>query len=209
VGNRTVMGEKAPALWRRACKETFANMTEGSDLDVKRLIASERMRGIHPFLERVKAVTFKRSLLVLQQWPDGENQGHSQQNALFHNPAARRPQETQHSLAGPVADETLALGPYSAKKGDIVAIIYGCSVPLVLRMFKCKSLVSEAGKFDYKRFHQERERVKWRLQDPPEIGSDEDVYFEFVGECYVHGMMDGEAWKAAENWRNTKEFALI
>lgn len=51
VGNRTKMGEKAPELWRRACGEMFARATEGGDLDIKRLITSEKMRSIRPFLE--------------------------------------------------------------------------------------------------------------------------------------------------------------
>jgi hypothetical protein len=49
------------------------------------------------------------------------------------------------------------LAPQTAAKGDIVCILYGCSVPVVLR---------EVGKKDM---------------------------YEFVGECYVHRMMDGEA----------------
>jgi hypothetical protein len=49
------------------------------------------------------------------------------------------------------------LVPKTARPGDIICILYGCSVPVVLRKIKKR-----------------------------------DVY-EFVGECYVYGMMDGEA----------------
>lgn len=51
----------------------------------------------------------------------------------------------------------LGLGPTGTEKGDIVCILYGCTVPVVLR------------------------------ERPDKDG------FEFVGECYLHGMMDGEA----------------
>lgn len=67
----------------------------------------------------------------------------------------------------------LGLAPEIGQKGDSIAILYGCSVPVVLRR---------------------------------KIGSD---YYTLVGECYVHGMMDGEAFDfqksaqtRAENARN-------
>lgn len=50
------------------------------------------------------------------------------------------------------------LGPPKCDKGDLVCILFGCSVPVILRMSP----------------------------------KNEDKY-TFVGECYVHGMMDGEA----------------
>ena len=51
------------------------------------------------------------------------------------------------------------LGSPDVKAGDMICIIFGCSVPVVLRK------VSTGGA----------------------------SHFEFIGECYVHGMMDGEA----------------
>jgi hypothetical protein len=50
----------------------------------------------------------------------------------------------------------LGLASFSAHPGDIVCIIYGCTVPVLLR------------------------------ERPDKDG------FTFIGECYVHGMMDGE-----------------
>ncbi|KAI9733945.1 MAG: hypothetical protein M1834_002601 [Cirrosporium novae-zelandiae] len=52
------------------------------------------------------------------------------------------------------------LGPSKTKNGDVICILFGCSVPVLLR--------------------------EKRLQNG-------NLYFKFVGECYVHGMMDGEA----------------
>ncbi|KAK0124903.1 hypothetical protein ONS96_008781 [Cadophora gregata f. sp. sojae] len=49
----------------------------------------------------------------------------------------------------------IGLGPVPAKKGDLICVLYGCSVPIVLR---------KVGK-----------------------------HYILVGECYVHGLMDGEA----------------
>lgn len=57
-----------------------------------------------------------------------------------------------------MANGYMGLAPGEAKEGDRVIIVYGCSIPLLLRK------VEEAGD-------------EWRL----------------VGECYVYGLMDGEA----------------
>lgn len=53
----------------------------------------------------------------------------------------------------------VGLAPMAAQTGDVVTVLYGCSVPVLLRPVK-------------------------------EMGS--LVYWNVVGECYVHGIMDGE-----------------
>jgi hypothetical protein len=163
VGNRTQNGDRAPALWARTCKEAFAKRAFGGDLDIKRLIASMsgKMNSIKPFLERVKAVTFKRSLLTLQS-----------------------------SYSGPLDDELVALGPHSSRVGDVIAVIHGCSVPLVLRMVrKVNGGVGEDGQPQPPQY----ERIKWEMRNTNKPSDDDNIYYQFLGECYVHGMMDGEA----------------
>lgn len=66
--------------------------------------------------------------------------------------------------------EFLGLAPEMSKKRDLICILYGCSVPVVLR----------------------------RMVDTV---TDEE-YFTFVGECYVHGIMDGEAFVLARSRSN-------
>ena len=66
---------------------------------------------------------------------------------------------TEHDLLG--------LAPEMSKKRDFICILYGCSVPVVLR----------------------------RMVDPV---TDEE-FFTFIGECYVHGIMDGEAFALARS----------
>jgi Heterokaryon incompatibility protein (HET) len=53
-------------------------------------------------------------------------------------------------------DGNMGLAPMRARKNDIVCVLYGCSVPIVLR-------------------------------------EEETGGFTFVGECFLHGFMDGEA----------------
>lgn len=51
------------------------------------------------------------------------------------------------------------LGPDGLQSGDVVAVLYGCSVPVVLRAVENRT------------------------------------YYKLVGECYIHGLMDGQAVK--------------
>jgi len=58
----------------------------------------------------------------------------------------------------------VGLAPMAAKTYDVVCILYGCSVPVLLRP----------------------------MPSPMDV-----QYWSVVGECYVHGIMDGEAVKEA------------
>jgi hypothetical protein len=69
----------------------------------------------------------------------------------------------------------LGLAPELTERQDVICILYGCSVPVILR--RC---------------------------DDEETGDD---YYKFIGECYVHGLMDGEAFeiqKAEKNLQTSK-----
>ena len=56
---------------------------------------------------------------------------------------------------------SLGLAPQEARKGDLICILYGCSVPILLRRHTADK---------------------------------SDIHYEFIGECYVHDLMDGEAF---------------
>lgn len=59
--------------------------------------------------------------------------------------------------------ELFGLAPAGARNGDLVCILYGCTVPVVLRR------------------HETTEKGK------------KTEFFQLVGDAYVHGMMEGEA----------------
>lgn len=71
----------------------------------------------------------------------------------------------------------MALVPKSAKRGDIVCILLGCSVPVVLRPVEQGSGNGDHGGNEN------------GCQSEEDQGKD----YYFVGEAYVHGIMDGEA----------------
>ena len=62
------------------------------------------------------------------------------------------------------------LGPRGTKVNDLICILYGCSVPVILR----------------------------KQQD----------HYEVIGECFIYGMMDGEAVGNIDHENDTEEFKL-
>jgi hypothetical protein len=76
------------------------------------------------------------------------------------------------------------MAPNDVRKGDLVCILYGCSVPVILRQKPQKPEQLRSKRQDDGNDNAEETKA----QD-----SDELFWYEFIGECYVHGMMDGEA----------------
>jgi hypothetical protein len=76
-------------------------------------------------------------------------------------------------------EKLFGLGPPKTKVNDIVCILFGCSVPCILR--------------------------EHRLEDG-------GMYYEFIGESYIYGKMDGEAVTALKDHdlkAQTVEFRLM
>ncbi|KAF1967310.1 hypothetical protein BU23DRAFT_573334 [Bimuria novae-zelandiae CBS 107.79] len=85
----------------------------------------------------------------------------------FHDTAvkmAMRFAVTEHGL--------LVMTPNRSKKGDVISILYGCSVPVVLRKY------------------------------------DKTDQYQFIGECYVDGYMNGEALSGDPNFEQ-HTFSLV
>lgn len=68
---------------------------------------------------------------------------------------------TRNRALAATSDGRLGLVPAQAKPGDLICILFGCSVPVVLRQY-----------------------------DTPK--------YTLVGECYMHGIMDGETVKSVQ-----------
>ena len=67
----------------------------------------------------------------------------------------------------------LGLAHETAKEGDSICILYGCSVPVVLRRISATD-------------------------------ADQNPSYMFIGECYVHDMMEGEAFELARERNDRK-----
>jgi hypothetical protein len=131
VADRGPNGTSAPPWYRRACLECLEHTDRQGDLDIEDL-----KKKTQPKKTPSMMIAF---LERVQQIVWG-----------------RRFFKTKGK---PGKDPLFGLGSQDIKAGDMICILFGCSVPVVLRK------VHEPGK----------------------------VYHKFIGECYVHGMMDGEA----------------
>ncbi|KAK7750382.1 hypothetical protein SLS62_007681 [Diatrype stigma] len=219
VADRGKDGRNPPSYYARAFKESVSKggLRSGS-VSTSDLINNERNSIITQFCRRVQAVIWNRQLIKTDL-------GH------------------------------LGISRKGVQKGDIVCILYGCSVPVILRrqpkskqqmddeneedrLFgilqderiprrlirnarrrkqwreRPESVTKQQRKFGRWKFGKEdvrKDRQKFieifeRLQekdpqneskktdDKPRISKkNPDCYYKFLGECYIHGMMDGEA----------------
>jgi hypothetical protein len=93
----------------------------------------------------------------------------------------------------------IGLGPTTTKIGDGICVILGCSVPLVLRSQ------------DVLQYHrQERSHLGARLEAHSREVSRRTHHqrHRLIGECYLHGFMDGEA-VSKEGWEeDVRTFSL-
>jgi len=239
VANRGRRGQNPPTYYARACKESIFKGLESGSLDTSALINDGRCSEVAEYFRRVQAVIWNRSLMRTMS-------GH------------------------------LGIVRKDVKEGDLVCILYGCSVPVILRgkqktptglEEELKELEAAAMKIQrcyrerrYRRAQlRERQLAKQEQEEEakqdgaysskgetmkqmnpideektepkreleagltpnPKPKPDADlkpkldvidgaagktskqkpgvaphpVYYEFFGECYVHGMMDGEAIK--------------
>jgi hypothetical protein len=75
----------------------------------------------------------------------------------------------------------LGLAPNDARKDDLICIIFGCSVPLVLRRIPLPKQPTSP------------QPVASETPSPDDEPEDAEELYTLVGECYVDHMMDGEA----------------
>ena len=93
----------------------------------------------------------------------------------------------------------LCLGPQGARKGDIICILFGCSVPVILREEADgpipDTLVIEAALAEHSNDDSEASAL------PTSSGK----WYKFIGECYVHDMMNGEIFAHRSKYYNNAE----
>ena len=130
VADRGPAGVSIPAWYAAACTQALQWYNEGANFlnipDVRHNW-EKTPEIMKEFLKRVEAVIWGRTFF-----------------------------EMHPTVGSKISYKCFGLGPDDSKVGDLVCVLFGCSVPVVLR---------RTAPDDY----------------------------EFIGECYVHGIMDGEA----------------
>lgn len=155
VAGRDPNGQVTPQWYKVACQYCLARRSNNGNINIDKILERNDYGGqqsiVRAYLERVRAVTWNRLFI--------EGKPHC-------NCGSKQCTEPEDMLVG--------LAPPKTEKGDIIAILYGCSVPVILH--------------------------------PVEDSSGCVVAYRFVGEAYINGEMDGEAF---DEHHDEKQFKLI
>lgn len=145
VADRGPDGKAPPAWYHRACMTCLVADTTGSNIDTNQILQQKDTTKMQAdYLKRVQAVCWNRTFIECSQDEDSD---------------------------GKSGDKLFGIAPLDVKAGDLVCILYGCSVPCILR----HTLYGSGS-------------------DSKEDGSkDPSYFFQLVGEAFVLGNMDGEA----------------
>jgi hypothetical protein len=158
VAGRDSNGRPATTLYRLAFVNLATKISEHRSIDPGELLSSKLDPYIRNFVARMEEVVWNRRVFKGRSW-------NSSEPGISHN------------------DELFGLAPQQARINDKICLLYGCSVPVVLR----KPNISH----NFFTKHQN--------------------FYEIVGEAYVDGFMDGEAFQGEYGQQlegQVQEFAL-
>ncbi|KAI1743054.1 heterokaryon incompatibility protein-domain-containing protein [Xylaria scruposa] len=153
IANRDAHGNNAPSWYHRAALHAMALTDNNGNLATQKLLneGGDRPQIVTEFLKRVQGVTWNRKFI---EGIEGK----------LDNPEANE-KEPLFGISSP-----------ESECGDLICILFGCSVPCILR-------------------HGRNEK-----------------HFEFIGEAYIYGRMDGEGismLSASELQEKTVDFIIV
>lgn len=146
-------GGQPPVTFHRACQYVLEKLTPNKHINTKELLSNNQPSIVKNFLKRVQAVVWDRCFLEVE------------------------PSKAMRRLGGQYRSKMHGFGPSKVKEGDILCILFGCSVPCVLRRFE-----DLAGAGTFYRFIGEAyvygvmdgETVSWRTQE--DIDKDKQIF---------------------------------
>lgn len=102
--------------------------------------------------------------------------------------------------------KSIGLASKEAKKGDLICILYGCSSPVTLRKLinnqpAPKGMVSNRGA--------NCQHIKKAQDSSSGLNGEQEFYYQFIGECYVHEMMDGQAFGIKNRYNIEEEDFML
>ncbi|RYP74498.1 hypothetical protein DL771_002972 [Monosporascus sp. 5C6A] len=151
VADRDPDGKLPPSWYKRACLRCLVNDTPNGHIATKDIL-ERSPPGIMPdYIKRVQAVTWNRVVFEAKEAGD----------------------------AG--TEKLVGIGPPFTERNDLVCILFGCSVPVIIRPW-----VSF-----------QRSTSPTAARRKPKEGEKPD-YYEFLGEAFVYGKMDGQAVSAMD-----------
>jgi hypothetical protein len=122
VANRTSAGRMVPSWYRRACALALTKLTDYGDLNISKLVANTSQPStMIEYLKRVQDVVRGRRFFNCQPL-----EPHSHPTATVGDNVTM----VGKSL---LKDDIVGIGAGNVQYGDLVCILFGCSVPVILR----------------------------------------------------------------------------
>ena len=143
-------GGQPPVTYVRACQYVWDKLTPNNHINTKELLTKMQPSIVRNFLKRVQAVVWDRCFLEVE--PCGAIRG--QDKMKMHG-----------------------FGPSMVKQGDVLCVLFGCSVPCVLREFEDPESGAAYYRFvgeAYVYGVMDGEAVSWRKQE--DIDRDKRVF---------------------------------
>lgn len=197
VANKNDFGRPPEAVYRRKCLWAFACETASGDINISELLnrAEENKNQDVDVLKRIQETTWNRQ--IFKGGEDGE------------------------SLFGLCSE--------NAQIGDLVCILYGCSVPVVLRKSATKPqlgqrIVNVPAKVSPPATRKntavpsvETENHRSAYDQPPSAkrrkldvqNPSSSSCYRLIGECYVHGHMEGTGINTGTPGQKEQDFVLV
>ncbi|KIV99548.1 uncharacterized protein PV09_08848 [Verruconis gallopava] len=104
VGDRDLNGGRAPLSYRSSCQAVFVESNENFTFNTVKLLEHTNHSKDKEFIQRIQEVVWNRKLI-----------------------------RTGLKTKGGTDRRYLGLAPEGAERGDLICILYGCSVPVVIR----------------------------------------------------------------------------
>lgn len=176
-----------PSWYKRVCEHCLTvadNLYNGNlNLDLM-LLKWQSSPMVKTYLEHVRETTWNRRFVSISL--TYRNEGEAE------NPR-KRSQGKNKKQSGATANEpntTVALCPADTQTGDIICILFGCTVPVVLRPFEKVIEQSRKGATNSAMLESCGSTYASVTVDSKR---QERQRYILIGECYAHGYMEGEA----------------
>jgi hypothetical protein len=142
VADRGPDGQNPPSWYHRACLQCLVLDTSNGHINTKELLASEQTYMVTEYLKRVRSVTWNRKFIELDpedvsnrsKKPSEESESGETDDGELESSSPTYFQNKRK--VSPKEERLFGLGPPKAKNNDIVCILFGCTVPCVLRKIK-------------------------------------------------------------------------
>lgn len=194
IANRDENGNSPESYHRKACLYCLQQEDVNGDVDMNQIMKDPSVyHRFISFLRRVEEVVWNRK-----------------------------------AFRSGISNQNFGLCSRDSIVGDLVCILYGCSVPVVLRPVEQRPVLgqkkvkgstpesprspsSKPGESTGHQLNRDRQssHKKRKLDKASGDYSTEPIYYQVIGECYVHGKMDGEAMDTIGRAESEQNFTLV